>query len=167
MGYVGEVLDQCGAIDMDCARIGVVAVSGDPPNPCGHLLLAAGSAGAQNYFHVAEFRGYPRYMTGSGYARYLSDAGKTEIRRRTLALPDPDGARSFLEHLMANKWTWLGIPNNCVAFVEEVIAAGGGTWSSYSNCPDLATAETIGERATRFLNQLENEIYQLYGVPRL
>jgi len=68
---------------------------------------------------------------------------------------------------MANKWTWLVVPNNCVAFVEEVIKAGGGTWSSYSNCPDVATQDTISVRIQRFLGQLEGEIYHLYGVPRL
>lgn len=72
----------------------------------------------------------------------------------------------YMEGLMANKWTWLVIPNNCVSFVEEVITAGGGTWSSYSNCPDIATQDTISERIQLFLGQLENEIYRLYGVPR-
>jgi hypothetical protein len=67
---------------------------------------------------------------------------------------------------MANTWTWGVIPNNCVSFVEEVIKAGGGTWSSYSNCPDLATQDTVSERIQRFLGRMESEIYQLYGVPR-
>ena len=163
MGYNGEFLNQCGVVEMDCSLVQVVAVSGDFPNPCGHLLV---KTNCNHYFHVAERKDYPKYMTDAGYRRYLSDAGKSEVRRRTLRLPDPDGARLYLENLMANTWTWWMIPNNCVAFVEEVIAAGGGTWSSYSNCPSVATADTIGERATRFLNQLENEIYHLYGVPR-
>jgi hypothetical protein len=105
-------------------------------------------------------------MSESGYRRYLRDVGKTEIRRRYLSLPDPQGALLHLEGLMANKWTWLVLPNNCVAFVEEVIKAGGGTWSSYSNCPAIATQDTLEERAGRFFQQLENEIYHLYGVPR-
>ncbi|MGI0014900.1 MAG: helix-turn-helix domain-containing protein, partial [Nitrososphaera sp.] len=49
------------------------------------------------------------------------------------------------------------IPNNCVSFVEEVIKAGGGTWSSYSNCPDLATQDTVSERIQRFLGQMEGK----------
>jgi hypothetical protein len=166
MAYSGEILDQCGLIEIDCTNVAVVAVSGDGPNVCGHLLLHTGDSRGGYYFHVAELRGYPRYMSESGYRRYLSESGKRELRRRYLTLPDPQGAAQYLEALMAGTWTWLVLPNNCVAFVEEVIRAGGGTWGSYSNCPDLATRDTIGERIERFLGQLESEIYQLYGVPR-
>jgi hypothetical protein len=166
MGYAGEILDQCGLINIDCTRITVVAVSGDGPNVCGHLLIQTGSDSNKYYFHVAEFHNYPRYMSEAGYRRYLSEAGKTEIKRIPLSLPNPDAAAMYLEELTANTWTWLAVPNNCVAFVEEVIAAGGGTWSSYSNCPSVATADTIETRVNRFLSQLEGEIYRLYGVPR-
>jgi hypothetical protein len=167
MSYSGEIMDQCGVIEIDCSSVAVVAVSGDGPNICGHLLIHTGPARGGYYFHVAELRGFPRYMSETGYRRYLREAGKTEIRRRYLNLPDPQGALLYLEELMANKWTWLVVPNNCVAFVEEVIRAGGGTWGSYSNCPDIATQDTIPQRINRFLNQLESEIYHLYGVPRL
>jgi hypothetical protein len=68
---------------------------------------------------------------------------------------------------MAKKWTWAILPNNCVAFVEEVIKAGGGKWSSYSNCPDIATQDTISVRIQRFMGTLESEIYKLYGAPYL
>ena len=166
MAYSGEVLNQCGAINIDCSEIAVVAVSGDFPNPCGHLLLYTGKNNNGYYFHVAELRGYPRYMNQMGYKRYLKEAGKSEIRRRYLSLPDPNGALLYLENLMSCQWTWGGIPNNCVAFVEEVIQAGGGTWGSYSNCPAIATQETIPSRINRFLVQLEGEIYNLYGIPR-
>lgn len=166
MAYDGEILDQCGLLDIDCSRVAVVAVSGSGPNVCGHLLLGTNASGNTLYFHVAVVRGQPKYMTASGFSRYLKENGKSEIRRRHLALPDPSAATVYLEDLLANTWTWGALPNNCVAFVEEVIHAGGGEWSSYSNCPSVATQDTIGERATRFLNQLENEIYQLYGVPR-
>lgn len=166
MAYHGEVLDQCGLININCAHIAVVAVSGDGPNLCGHLLLYTGLSRGGYYFHVAEAHGYPRYMSESGYQQYLREAGKTEIRRRYLSLPNPQGALLYLEGLMANTWTWLVLPNNCVAFVEEVIKAGGGTWGSYSNCPDIATQDTIRQRIERFLGQLEGEIYRLYGVPR-
>lgn len=60
---------------------------------------------------------------------------------------------------------WGVLPHNCVAFCESVMAAGGGTWSSHSNCPTVATADTVQERARSFRGTLENEIYQLYGVP--
>jgi hypothetical protein len=167
MAYHGEILDQCGLINIDCSTIAVVAVSGDGPNLCGHLLIYTGPGRGGYYFHVAELRGYPRYMNEAGYQRYLRETGKTELRRRYLSLPNPQGALLYLEGLMANTWTWLVLPNNCVAFVEEVIKAGGGKWSSYSNCPAVATADTIPERAQSFLGQLEGEIYRLYGVPRL
>jgi hypothetical protein len=166
MGYSGDVLDQCGILNIDLSRVAVVAVSGDGPNLCGHLLLHGGSPGGGTYYHVAEFRDKPRYMSESGYRRYLRDSGKREIRRIPLTLPDPHAAELYLENLLANTWTWLVLPNNCVAFVEEVIHAGGGTWGSYSNCPDLATQETIPTRIQRFMGQLEGEIYRLYGVPR-
>lgn len=164
MAYDGEILDQCGTVDMNCSNIAVVAVSGSGPNVCGHLLIGTGVGGNINYFHVAEFRNYPKYMTETGYRRYLKENGKSELRRRTLALPDPSGAMTYLEDLMSKKWTWGVLPNNCVAFVEEVISAGGGSWSSYSNCPAAAISDSIEERANRFMNQLENEIYSLYGV---
>lgn len=164
MSYAGEILDQCGLIDIDLSKVTVVAVSGDGPNVCGHLLLYGGHIRGGYYFHVAEIRGYPHYMSESGYGRYLKETGKTEIRRRSLSLPNPQNALLYLENLMANKWTWGGIPNNCVAFVEEVIAAGGGRWSSYSNCPVIATQDTISQRIELFLVQLEHEIYRQYGV---
>jgi len=167
MAYEGEILNQCGLIEMDLTRVTVVAVSGDGPNVCGHLLLHAGSASGGYYFHVAGgVHTYPRYMSEAGYRRYLREAGKRELRRVPVALSDAQGARLYLENLMANQWTWLVLPNNCVAFVEEVIAAGGGGWSSYSNCPAIATQETINQQIQRFLNQAESEIYRLYGVPR-
>ena len=167
MSYNGNLLNQCGVLDIDCSKIAVVAVSGDGPNVCGHLLLYTNSSHGGYYFHVAEWRGRPRYMDENGYRRYLRETGKIELRRRYLSLPNPDGALLYLENLMANTWTWLVLPNNCVAFVEEVIHAGGASWSSYSNCPAVATSDTISIRIQMFLGQLETEIYRLYGVPRL
>jgi len=164
MAYDGEILEQCGVVDMDCSKVAVVAVSGSGPNVCGHLLIGTGVGGNLNYFHVAELRNYPKYMTETGFRRYLKENGKSEIRRRILSLPDPNGAMTYLEDLMSKKWTWGALPNNCVAFVEEVIAAGGGSWSSYSNCPAAAISDSVEERANRFMNTLENEIYSLYGV---
>jgi hypothetical protein len=164
VSYSGEVLDQCGVVHADFSRVAVVAVSGDGPNVCGHLLIHAGSADGY-YFHVADLRGYPKYMTEQGYRRYLRESGKSEIRRVPLSLPNPNGAYLYLERLMAEPWTWLVLPNNCVAFVEEIIRAGGGTWGSYSNCPAIATQQTIGQRINSFMSQLEREISGLYGVP--
>jgi hypothetical protein len=166
MAYDGEFLNQCGALNIDCSTVAVVAVSGAAPNVCGHLLSATGNPGNALYFHVALIRDYPKYMTEAGYQRYLKENKKTELRRRMLTLPDPQGAQLYLEHLMANTWTWGVLPNNCVALVEEVIQAGGGEWSSYSNCPSVATADTVGTRINRFLNQMEFEIYQMYRLAR-
>ncbi len=164
MAYEGEILTTCGTLNIDCSRIAIVAVSGSGPNFCGHLILCTRSSPTL-YFHVAEVRGVPRYMNEAGFQRYLRETGKTELRRRYFELPNPQGANLYLENLLANTWTWLVLPNNCVAFVEEVIHAGGGEWSSYSNCPTVATADTISERANRFFGQLEGEISRLYGVP--
>ncbi len=165
MAYSGEILNASGIINIDLTAATVVAVSGDGPNFCGHLLLRAGGRGGL-YFHVAEFRGAPRYMTENGYRRYLRELGKTELRQVPVRLPDPGAAMIYLEALMADTWTWLVVPNNCVAFVEEVIAAGGGTWASASNCPSVAVADDIPTRLERFLGRLEREIYGLYAIPR-
>ena len=166
MAYEGDDLNACGVLNIDCSNIAVVAVTGSGPNVCGHLILGTGRGGGDLYFHVAGIHTTPKYMTPSNFARYLKENGKSEIRRRLLSLPDPNGAVTYLEGLLSENWTWGVLPHNCVAFVEDVIQAGGGTWSSYSNCPALATADTVEERANRFMNTVENEIYQLYGVPR-
>lgn len=163
MAYTGEVLSACGVIDIDFANTYVVAVSGDGVNVCGHLLLYA----KPYYFHVAELRGYPRYMSGSGYTRYLKESGKTELQRRKVPLPNPQGALLYLEGLMSETWTWMVLPNNCVAFVEEVIKAGGGSWGSYSNCPALATAPTVSERIQSFYQWMQVGIYNAYGIPQM
>jgi hypothetical protein len=69
-----------------------------------------------------------------------------------------------LEELLSKSWLWGVLPNNCVAFVEEVIAAGGGTWSSGSNCPAIAVADSSD--VGRLFKMLEASIYYTYGVPR-
>ena len=165
MPYEGDDLNACGVLNIDCSKIAVVAVSGSGPNFCGHLILGTGSGGTDLYFHVAGINTYPKYMSATNFVRYLRENGKTEIRRRLLSLPNPNGAITFLEGALSRTWLWGVLPHNCVAFVEDVIHAGGGTWSSYSNCPAVATADTIEERANRFMNTMENDIYQLYGVP--
>jgi hypothetical protein len=165
MTYEGEILNSCGLIDVDFSQTSIVAVSGDGPNICGHLLIYAAGRGGY-YFHVAEVHGYPRYMNESGYRRYLRESGKTELRRRSVDLPNPTNCLLYLEGLLAEKWTWGVLPHNCVSFVEELIAAGGGPWGSYSNCPGLATAPSLSDRIQSFYNWMESSIYDIYGVPR-
>jgi hypothetical protein len=174
MAYEGEILNACGAINMDFSVASIVAVSGDGPNVCGHLLLHSQKGGGY-YFHVTgdpnasglkQARGYPMYMNEAGYRKYLKETGKTELRRRTIELPNPEGAMLYIESLLAEKWTWAVLPHNCVAFVEEVIKAGGGNWGSYSNCPVVATSDSVSERIQRFYNWMNSGIYGLYGVPQ-
>ena len=106
------------------------------------------------------------YMNYSGYRRYLKETGKSELRRKKIELPNPSGSLLYIERLLSEKWTWAVLPHNCVSFVEAVIEAGGGSWGSYSNCPALATADTVSDRIQSFYNWMENGIYNLYGVPR-
>lgn len=159
-------------MNVDLSNINVVAVSGDGPNICGHLLLHSPFGGGY-YFHVtgdpnasgvSRIRGYPMFMSESGFRKYLKETGKHELRRRSLRLPNPAGAYLYLESLLAEKWTWAVLPNNCVAFVEEVIKAGGGDWNAYSNCPVLATTDSISDRITKFYQWMESGIYGIYGV---
>jgi len=173
MAYEGEILLACGLVQPDFTDTYVVAVSGDGPNVCGHLLVYDARGGY--YFHavgdpggsgLGKTLGYPMYMDDAGYRRYLSTTGKTELRRRRISLPNPAGAREFVENRLADTWLWGVLPHNCVAFVEAVIAAGGGSWGSYSNCPAIAVADSPGERINRFYNWLESGVYDLYGVPR-
>jgi hypothetical protein len=162
--YNGDVITSCGTLTLDFSKVAAVAVSGDSINACGHLLLCVGARGIALYFHVAGGYGQPRSMSEAGYARYLRESEKQEWKRVSVRLPKPKQAEAKLESLLAKDWLWLGVPNNCVSFVEEVIAAGGGGWSSSSNCPAIATRDSD---VLRFLNLLEASVYAAYGVPRL
>ncbi|HWA59332.1 MAG TPA: hypothetical protein VG692_18915 [Gemmatimonadales bacterium] len=173
MAYEGDVLMACGLVQPDFTETYIVAVSGDGPNVCGHLLVYDARGGY--YFHavgdpggrgLGKMVGYPLYMTDAGYRRYLSECGKTELRRRRVSLPNPAGARDFIENRLADTWAWGVLPHNCVAFVEAVISAGGGSWGSYSNCPAIAVSDSLEERVNRFYNWMESGVYELYGVPR-
>jgi len=173
MVYEGEILNACGIIKADFSNVNVVAVSGDGPNICGHLLIYTPNGGGY-YFHVTgdpagkglgKLRGFPMYMNDAGYRTYLKDTGKVELRRRPLNLPKPDAAYLYVEGILSQKWTWAVLPHNCVAFVEGVIEAGGGDWSSYSNCPALATADSVSDRINSFYRWMESSIYGVYGVP--
>lgn len=95
-------------------------------------------------------RGHPMYMTETGRRQYLRETGKRELRRRALRLPNPNGAYLYLESLLSEKLTWAVLPDTCVAFVDELIRAGGGDWGSYSTCPAVATADSVSERVGRF-----------------
>lgn len=146
MAYVGEVMLAGGTIPLDLSWVDIVEVTGDGPNVCGHVLLHIHSG---YYFHVPglpAWRDFPRYMSAPGYRRYLRSHRKSEVRRRSMALPRPGDAAAYLERAMARRWNWLLIPNNCVTFVEEIIAAGGGTWSSVTNCPTISMDPTLSER---------------------
>jgi len=160
MAYEGDDLNACGVLNIDLSNIAVVAVTGSGPNICGHLILGTGRGGGDLYFHVAGRNEYPKYMTSSNFTRYLKENGKSEIRRRLMALPNPTRALNYLEGLMSKTWFWGILPHNCVAFVEDVIEAGGGGWSSASNCPALATTDSIEERANRFMNEMDNAVTQ-------
>jgi hypothetical protein len=174
MAYEGDILDACGLIQLDFTNAYIVAVSGDGPNVCGHLLFFAPNGGGY-YFHVTgdpkgknlnRLRGYPMYMTEAGYRQYLKDTGKKELRRRKVDLPNPHDAELYVEKLLSDKWTWAVLPHNCVSFVEAVIKAGGGTWGSYSNCPALATSDSVSERIQSFYRWMNTGVSNLYGLPQ-
>lgn len=154
MSYSGDFLNACGLIDLDFSTAYAIVVSGDGPNVCGHMLVNCQGRGGY-YFHVAELYDYPRYMNDSGYRRYLREAGKSELGRYRIPLPNPDGAALYLENLMSQKWTWMVLPNNCVAFVEEVLAAGGADFGSYSNCPAMTV---VGEDIRATGRQIQREL---------
>jgi hypothetical protein len=138
MAYEGEILDRCGSIAFDFQQAFAVVVSGARWNPCGHLILnTRGSSGC--YAHVAEVRGYPRYMNEQGYQLYLATNRKREIRRTRVFLKEPDNAYLKLEELLSKQWNWYVLPHNCAAFVEEVLQAGGTKAGLYSNCPTKET----------------------------
>ena len=164
MAYSGDYLSKATLPLLTLRDTAVVAVSGDGPNICGHLLLYTADAGGL-YFHVDELQGYPKFMNAAGYQRYLRESGKTELRRRSVPLSRPADAVKHLTKLLCQEWTWLVLPNNCVAFCEDVIKAGGGTWGSYSNCPVVATADTLQERINGFFRQMNQGISGIYGVP--
>lgn len=130
--YSGDVMLQCVVRPSDFQHACAGVVTGDPGNPCGHALLHTGGGW---YFHVAGGYAVPRFMSGSGYQRYLKENSKREIRRWPIKLPDPHGAHRKMQELLARQWLWLGIPQNCVSFVEEITRAGGSKAGMYFNCP--------------------------------
>ena len=132
--YHGEILRSCPARIYDFMNTAAVVVSGSRFNPCGHVLLNAGGCGGW-YFHVDELHGFPRGLHGEGYRRYLDDNGKRERSRVPVPLPAPARAMARLEQILSRQWTWLVLPHNCAAFVEEILRAGGSAAHLWSNCP--------------------------------
>jgi hypothetical protein len=138
MAYEGDIILACPAVDY--STVWAVVVSGARLNPCGHALLYTGMSNKQGgwYFHVARPYGLPRQMQNESlYQQYLKDNGKREITRYAVRLPNPEGAARRLEELVGKPWVWLLLPNNCAAFVEDIVRAGGSTAGLYSNCPRL------------------------------
>ena len=165
MAYEGELLDQCSIMTLDYSRAMMVAVSGDGPNVCGHMIVGFSGKSGFTYFHVAQVYGRPRYMSEDGFKRYLSETGKQQLGVSFINLPDAEGAQSYLCKLMGKKWAWGVIPNNCVAFIEEILAAGGAQWSSVSNCPAVAIKPPVTVQINNLLNDLNRSIYRYYGLP--
>jgi|SRR5215472_13484553 len=127
MSYEGELLYSCPDTMFDFSQAYAVVVSGDGPNHWGHMLLKAGPT----YFQVvmggvAGIHATPRYMNEAGYARYLKESGKKEIRRFKVVIPHPQQAQLKLEQLLSQPRWWLGAVHNCEGLVEEIIVAGGG-----------------------------------------
>jgi len=152
VAYEGELLLECPPLDFTATQ--AVVVSGASWNPCGHMIFCTGSnSDDARYFHVAgagfqEAYGvyaYPKFMTESGYRRYLQENGKHEIRRLDAKLTTPNGSYRRLTQLMADKWFWGVLPHNCASFAVEIIRAGGGDLSVILNCPDQETVRKLGQ----------------------
>jgi hypothetical protein len=138
MAYEGDIILACPAVDY--STVWAVVVSGAKWNPCGHALLYTGMSSKQGgwYFHVARAYGLPRQMQNEElYQQYLKENGKREITRYEIRLPNPEGAARRLEELVGKAWVWAVLPNNCAAFVEDIVRAGGSSAGLYSNCPRL------------------------------
>lgn len=134
MAYDGEHLNVCMAQAFDFSNTSAVTVSGDKWNPCGHMLLNVGGP-AGFYFHVADLRSQPKYMTYHGFERYLKETRKAVLRRMMIHIRSPKAAHARLDERLSKPWLWAVLPNNCVAFVEDVVKAGGADNFLYFNCP--------------------------------
>src|SRR5262249_62299574 len=135
--------------------------SGSGRNVFGHAILCVDQMG---YLHVDHPYGYPKVLLNhEEFARYLREEGKEEWIREKVEVPNPAGARARALELLGKRWAWLIVPHNCVAFCETILQAGGADYGSYSNLPLIKSAPRRMERA---LDQLERDIYQIYGVPR-
>lgn len=89
------------------------------------------------YFHVAGRKDLPKFVSESGYPRYLHENSKLEIRRWIVKVPNPEGAYQELLEVAIKKWPWYVVHNNCASFVEVVLEAGGSKAGMYLNCPSV------------------------------
>ncbi len=151
MPYEGELLNKCPA-NVDFSLTQAVVVSGASWNPCGHMILCAGTSSSNSwYFHVAgqgvaELYGvvaYPKFMREADYNRYLRENGKHEIRRLDAKITNPSKAYQKLTQFMISRWIWAILPNNCATFVKEIISAGGGDLTVMLNCPDQEVVQQL------------------------
>ena len=161
MPYDGDLLNYCPP-GLDFTLTQAVVVSGASWNPCGHMVLCVGTSSANSwYLHVAgqgikELGGvyaYPKFMREAGYNRYLAENGKREIRRLDAKIKHPTGAYQRLVFLMAAKWWWKVLPDNCATFVKEVVSAGGGDLRVVLNCPDQEVVRRVAEGIKNALEQ--------------
>ena len=129
--YKGVHLFHCSIIPFSWRHSYLIVVSGDGPNRCGHALIKAGIY----YFHINGRNNRPYYMGEAGYRRYLKENGKTELQRKRVSLPNPEGAQRKLEELSAKPWGFRLFSHNCVNYVEEIFRAGGSRFNNLLNCP--------------------------------
>jgi hypothetical protein len=99
-------------------------------------------------------------MDEAGYQRYLRENGKQEIGHYDVKLTDPAGAHRKLEQLMADKWFWKGLPDNCATFAVQIIRAGGGNLDILLNCPNQDFVKQLRK-------DLENGLKGLGAAPRV
>lgn len=116
----------------------IVVVTGD--TPCGHALLCLNR---QHYIHIGVLFGKPRYLNTETYCKYLAEHEKTEAYRRQVHLTKVQGLKSHLSRIIESNWLWGVIPNNCYAFVEGALDAGGalGNYHKTHNCPQMSDQE--------------------------
>lgn len=71
------------------------------------------------------------------YLEYLSANSKQEVYRVEVPFTNPAGLKDYISKITSEKWRWLGIPNNCYSFVEEVLDSAGaiGSYHKTFNCP--------------------------------
>lgn len=166
MAFEGDQLTVCPP-DINFTVTEAVVVSGATWNPCGHMLLCCGSnsgdawyahvagiAGNGGGLHVAGVYGYPAFMREEGYQRYLKENKKREIRRMDAKIQNPRAAYAKLTSLMADKWFWKVLPDNCAQFAKDVIAAGGGDLRVMLNCPDQEYVRKVGREINGVLTRM-------------
>jgi hypothetical protein len=119
---------------------GVTLVIGGNPNIFGHALFRFGTD--IGYVHVDTFYDYPKMLPAFAFPRYLRENDKRVMRQYNVDIPRPADALRRIAALQTEKWTWLVIPHNCVAFCEEILKAGGAPWEQISNLPGIVALIT-------------------------